>query len=416
LAQFRCNEIANKAFENMVIEAKILNEKVQSPTRVTDLGTQLKELKSKALDEYDQPSQRYDKKIFKKVRAELIDRIHNYLRGIFMSQVKKELTFSATEFKQKFPGALAKGRSFGFLKVSTNLEEEIRNGFERRIGDLILSESDWSYDYALQELKEIISTEIATQRKEESKKLRDQLEQSFKAAILIPLNQVLKDAQPNIWTLSQNLIFQSAKMADEFTESLKPNLGCTEMEISQENISIKKHMLDEIARVIRNETSNRDALETKTMRKFNTTFRANGVWRSVDDLKKLYEKGKAEAEELLRTLTHPDLNLVLLDANATLDSFSITPEQEKQLKEHIDIETKEALRVETQKAGDITEIFFSFFGGLNFDEIMASSPQFLFRLVKGFITTVAQTKTGQRFLLLLTLYIAGRQASRLVWK
>jgi len=133
------------------------------------------------------------------------------------------------------------------------------------------------------------------------------------------------------------------------------------------------------------------------------------AWRSVTELQKLFEKGQADAVELLAMLTKPDLNLAVLDPEASLQQFSISQDQEKHLKNMLEIEAKEALRIETQKAGDIFEIFKGFFGRLDFDEIMASSPQLVFRSCSFFISAVSRSRAGRTALLWLTVYIVGRR-------
>lgn len=248
LAQFRCDEIAAVAFGKVAKATKKSVAEVEGGAVIADLGQTLNTLRSGALDEYHTLAHRYDQAVYEKVKESLRDKIHANFYPLFTGSVRNllrriqkqfydDLTVPSSSFVIFHPSCIihshplslfyspqhetSKDNGSSFIEVANSLKTTAIDGFSKPAQELVLSETDWSFAPALDELREVLDSEIKKKKEEHQKKSLEAFKKSLQISLIEPLSAALGKADDNMWAKIQGTVVLAESHADAYAEKCR---------------------------------------------------------------------------------------------------------------------------------------------------------------------------------------------------
>ncbi|KAI9295173.1 root hair defective 3 GTP-binding protein [Neoconidiobolus thromboides FSU 785] len=319
LAQFRCDEIASSINSEVHKEFKPYRDEIDSGKIVADLGKVFNEIKSTALNKFDDEAGRYNKEVYSKKRSELEEKIHDYFHGYFKAQLDGLSSQSYSNFTKVIEQGL-KQVDYDFVSLTTKASEEAKKTFNDLASGIVLKGADWAFVKEQHSLEENISDFITNKRQGEMVKLEQNLTNSISNQFVDTLSPLFNNAKEDLWP---NVLKYYKDYTDSATKQLKDrcsafNLNDEEIEKNVAELRVKswetliKHIKDEVADTM---------LLAKLRYRLEENFRydADGlprVWKPEDDIDYYFKTAKNLSLELI-----PLLSKIEFDNSFNPDTF-----------------------------------------------------------------------------------------------
>lgn len=200
LAQFRCDEISAVALSEFNEQAKSQKRPVEAGKVVEGLGGMMKTWRQDALGQYsfinlssvsathsdlthalaryDRDASRYHKGVYTRKRTDLLAALDTTLTPLFVGQLKNLHKACLAAFKQEMLDGM-RGEEYNFAEVVATAKERCEGRFTADAEEAILDDTDWSWEDELQLLEEEVGTVADQCRKDETKKMLNQIEVCF---------------------------------------------------------------------------------------------------------------------------------------------------------------------------------------------------------------------------------------------
>ncbi|OBZ83027.1 Protein SEY1 [Choanephora cucurbitarum] len=312
LAQYRCDEIANNAFDIFREQLAPLKSPVLEKNQILpDLGEKMTALREQALQMFDKSSSRYNQTVYQKKRLDMLNKLNSQLSIYFTGQLgslrKKAVQTFDTELDQKL-----KAIDYNFTQIVHGCTEHAKNIFLNGAKAILLSDTDWSFHSEEERMKEDLEAISSRARTEEYKKMHKviekQIESDLSDSISIELNRPdnhmwhkIIQVYKSITTHAESMLSHKAKSFDSSPEDLKQSLE--EMKI-RAWLLLRKKVDEEL-------TDN--LLLLKLRNQFEDKFRYDDkgvpkVWKPEDDIDIYFRKARDETLDVIKLYAQVDLS------------------------------------------------------------------------------------------------------------
>ncbi|KAF8497658.1 root hair defective 3 GTP-binding protein [Gautieria morchelliformis] len=327
LAQFRCDEIANVALEHFSVQARGQKRPVEIGKVVEGLGGMMRTWKDEALSlfffsfiwnkhgelnpvpaQYDRDASRYHIGVYKRKRGELLTQLNSVLSPLFLGQLKNLHKEVLTTFRQELKDEL-RGEGYHFGEVVTKARERVESRFRtgaeeaRKVKEDDESEEEWSWREEEELLKEEVSMVASQMRADETKKMVNQIERTFKRQISEPVELHLNEAKPDMWDKILTA-FRTTLDKSETTYLTKArSFDCTDEENTTALATLGRRAWLALRSKVDQQTAD-PVLLGKLRAHFEERFRYDDVgvprvWKPDDDIDGAFRKARDETLELL---------------------------------------------------------------------------------------------------------------------
>ncbi|KAG2238023.1 RHD3/Sey1 [Thamnidium elegans] len=312
LAQYRCDEISNAAFE-------VFNERItpyKSPILEKgqvnlELGKVMKGIRDEALESFDKSASRYDQGVYQKKRLEMYAKLNIQLGVYFVGQINNLHKKAVIMFDENLRKQL-KDPTYNFAQVISTCLKQANEYFINGAKATMLPETDWSYsreqELLTEDFKEISSKARTTEFKKMNKALEKQIETELADPIALELNQPTNDmwhkvigAYKSTVSDGEKLLSKKAKSFDSSKEEIKKSVS----ELKKRTwIVLRKKVDDELAD---------NLLLLKLRNRFEEKFRYDEhglpkVWKPQDDIDSHFKKARDETLSLIKRFSKVDLS------------------------------------------------------------------------------------------------------------
>ncbi|KAI9253274.1 RHD3/Sey1 [Helicostylum pulchrum] len=312
LAQYRCDEISNVAFEifskKLVPFRKPILEKAQI---IEDLGEQMLSIRKEAIDSFDKNASRYHQGVYEKKRSEMLTKLNIQLNVLFVGQLKNLHKKAILTFDENLKAELKKPNYNFAVAVETclkNSQELFLNGAKA----VILPDTEWSYANELNTLEEEFSQASTKARTDEFKKMTKSLAKQVENELSEPVTLALNDPKPDAWhkiiQTYTNTVESGQTTLDKIAKSFNSSSKELEESISdlrlQAWLVLRKKIDEELADTM---------LLLKLRSRFEEKFRYDDhglprVWKPEDDIDSHFKRAKEDTLTLVALFAKINLN------------------------------------------------------------------------------------------------------------
>lgn len=302
LAQFRCDEISAAALAEFNEQAKSQKRPVESGRVVSGLGEMMKNWRTQALTRYDRDASRYHKGVYTRKRADLISVIDSTLSPLFLGQLKNLHKLSLVTFKKELLEGL-KGEDYNFGEVVTRVTKKCEDTFSSGAKETLVEGTDWRWEEELDVIREEMRGLADQCRKDETKKMVNQIERNVKKLVSEPVEIQLGKPSSEMW---DNILrtFKDVLAKAEATYLAKAkSFNCTDDENTSALATLRKRSWIVLRSKIEEQTAEQ-VLLGKLRAHFEEQFRYDEegvprVWKPEDDIDSAFKKAKEQTLELV---------------------------------------------------------------------------------------------------------------------
>ncbi|KAF4620744.1 hypothetical protein D9613_000497 [Agrocybe pediades] len=198
LAQFRCDEISAVALSEFNEQAKSQKRPVEAGKVVDGLGAMMKDWRTAALTRYDRDASRYHKGVYSRKRADLVSSVDTTLSPLYLGQLKNLHKSCLVAFKKEMLDGM-KGEGYSFADVVAKARERCEGTFSAAAKEATIEDTDWSWEEELALLQEEVGVVADQCRKDETKKMVNQIETSIKKQLAEPVELHLNCPTAQMW-------------------------------------------------------------------------------------------------------------------------------------------------------------------------------------------------------------------------
>jgi len=341
LAQFRCDELANMAFQKVGILAKQKREIIDKGELILNLGQEMKESKAEALKQYHESAHRYVQTIFEKVKNNLNEKIDATFYPLYTGQIRNLLTSYQKSFANRLDTKLKRGDIF--IDAVHSVQQEVLGDFKNCVEEMTLEGTDWNYTARLDELEKLLQTEADNRKQSEIQTLKKQHLKGIQNHLLEPVSKALGDAKDDMWKEVNIAIEKTIQNTESWLNLMETQYGFSKEEIQREKKQMLQHLLEEVISKVQAELQE-SVFCAKLKRKFELVFKFDNahrpkIWKSVEEITTRFDEAKLKANTVLNLFTLPDQNLDLksLDPDYVQERF-ITEDKKRSYWERFELE------------------------------------------------------------------------------
>jgi len=303
LAQYRCDEIANAASE--VFTEAIANLKspvLEKGQIVSDLGPQMSAARQQALRSFDKEASRYHAAVYEKKKIDLLNKLNAQLSVYFIGQLRNLHKQAVFMFQDYIKNEL-KQPSYNFAAVVESATANSEKYFKENAQEIVLSDTDWSYDSEYTQLQEDFSELSGKARADEIKKMTKALEKQVENDLSEPVSMALNNPTNDMWHKILSA-YRHAKERGQDTLIKKAksfNSSDEELEESVNNLVLQSWLL--LRRKVDEELAD-SMLLLKLRSRFEEKFRYDEqglpkVWKPEDDIDAHFKKAREDTLALI---------------------------------------------------------------------------------------------------------------------
>ncbi|KAF7730665.1 Dynamin-like GTPase that mediates homotypic ER fusion [Apophysomyces ossiformis] len=312
LAQYRCDEISNAAFE--VFTQRIAPFKtpiLEKEQTISDLGVQMQEIRDEALNAFDKSASRYHQAVYQKKRADMLAKLNTQLNVFFVGQIKNLHKKAIAMFNDSLKAELKKP-SYNFADAVQSCLKTANDYFLEGAKAIVLPETDWSFTHEHTLLEEEFAEASSKARADEFKKMSKALTKQVESELSEPISLALNNPEPDTWKKiidaynstvehGQSVLTEKAKSFNSSAEELEESFAALKR---QAWLVLRKTVDEELAD---------NMLLMKLRTKFEAKFRYDEnemprVWKPEDDIDAYFKRAKDDALTLIPLFAKIDLS------------------------------------------------------------------------------------------------------------
>nr|GAT44302.1 predicted protein [Mycena chlorophos] len=302
LAQFRCDEISTVALSEFNEQAKSQKRPVEGGKVVDGLGELMRTWRTEALTRYDRDASRYHQGVYKRKRVDLVAALDAVLTPLFLRQLKNLHKTCLVAFKKELLDGL-RGEGYNFADVVSKARERCLGRFEAAAKEALIEGPEWTYEDELVSLKEEVRSVADQCRKDETKKMVNQIERTFKKQISEPIELALTKAAPDMWDDILRTFRQTLDKAEASYLTKATSFNCTDEENATSLAVLRRRAWQALREKIDEQTAE-PVMLAKLRGHFEERFRydATGVprvWKPEDDIDGAFKVAKDQTLDLI---------------------------------------------------------------------------------------------------------------------
>ncbi|KAJ6625760.1 RHD3/Sey1 [Mycena sp. CBHHK59/15] len=302
LAQFRCDEISTVALAEFNEQAKSQRRPVEAGRVVDGLGDMMRNWRTSALARYDRDASRYHQGVYGRKRADLLAALDTTLSPLFLGQLKNMHKTCLVAFKKEMLDGLH-GEGYNFADVVSKARARCLGRFETGAKEALVEATDWAWEDEMELLKEEVGSVADQCRKDETKKMVNQIERNFKKQISEPVDLALKKAAPDMWDDILRTFRQTLDKAEASYLGKATSFNCTEEENASSLAALRRRAWLALRAKIDEQTAE-PVMLGKLRGHFEERFRYDEtgvprVWKPEDDIDGAFKKAKDETLDLV---------------------------------------------------------------------------------------------------------------------
>ncbi|KAI9469940.1 MAG: RHD3/Sey1 [Benjaminiella poitrasii] len=313
LAQYRCDEISNVAFE--VFKEQIAPFKapiIEKNQIISDLGEKMTEMRNQAIQSFDKSASRYNQGVYQKKRQEMLAKLNTQLGVYFLGQLSNLHRKAVATFDENLNEQLKKP-GYNFAEVVTLCKKEASAFFLAGAKAILLLDTDWSYEHEEQLLNEDLADVSAKARTKEFKKMNKALEKRIEAELSDPIALVLNRPEDDMWHKIIEQYKKTIKDGEELLAKQAKTFDSSQDEITQSVVDLKRQTWVVLRKKVDEELAD-NLLLLKLRNRFEEKFRYDDkglpkVWKPEDDIDFYFKKARDETLSLIKTFSTIDLSL-----------------------------------------------------------------------------------------------------------
>ncbi|KAL0077925.1 RHD3/Sey1 [Phycomyces blakesleeanus] len=303
LAQYRCDEISNAAYEVFLQQiAPFRSPIVEKGQTIPELGEQLLSIRSEALQTFDKNASRYHQGVYQKKRADMLTKLNTQLNVLYVGQLKNLHKKAITMFEERLKTELKKP-SYNFAEVVEAGLKESNEYFLKGAKEIILPDTDWSYSHEHSLLEEEFGEVSSRARSEEFRKMSKALSKQVETELSEPVSLALNNPKPGMW---QNIIDAYKKTVDSgekvLTQKAK-SFNSSKEELDDSRANLKQQAWVVLRKKVDEELADSMIL-LKLRNSFEEKFRYDEhglprVWKPSDDIDLHFKRARDAALDLI---------------------------------------------------------------------------------------------------------------------
>ncbi|KAG9024686.1 Dynamin-like GTPase that mediates homotypic ER fusion [Tulasnella sp. JGI-2019a] len=319
LAQFRCDEIAAGAMEEFGMQSKPFRKPIEGGQIVEELGKKMRSWKDMAITRFDTSASRYHKGVYTRKREGLVAQLNSSLSPLFLGQLKNLHRQNLTKFKQALVDGVRVSGDYDFGAIVVNARQNAESAFETEarecagLGPLGIKEEpghetqpldpDWAHDEEFDQLKHEMGLVADQFRKDETKKMINAIERTFKKQISEPVEVALSKAKPDMWDRVLQAFKESLTACETTYLTKAKSFNSTEAEDAESIYILRKRAWLALRSKVDEQTA--DAVIVQKLRNyFEERFRYDEkgvpkVWRPEDDIDGAFARARDKTLELV---------------------------------------------------------------------------------------------------------------------
>ncbi|KAF5322613.1 hypothetical protein D9619_001456 [Psilocybe cf. subviscida] len=302
LAQFRCDEIASVALSEFNDQAKSQKRPVEAGKVVEGLGALMRQWRKDTTARYDRDASRYHKGVYTRKRTDLLAALDNVLTPLFYGQLKNLHKSCLVTFKQEMLDGM-RGEEYNFAEIVAGARERCESSFATAAKEALVEETDWSWEEEMELLQEEVGIVADQCRKDETKKMLNQIERNVKKQLSEPvelhLNRPAKDMWDNVLQTFRDVL---ARAEATYMTKAK-SFNSTEEENTSSLATLRKRAWLTLRAKVDEQIADQ-AFLSKLRNHFEERFRYDDagvprVWKPEDDIDGAFKKAKDLTLELV---------------------------------------------------------------------------------------------------------------------
>ncbi|KDR75138.1 hypothetical protein GALMADRAFT_122750 [Galerina marginata CBS 339.88] len=302
LAQFRCDEISAVALSEFNDQAKSQKRPVEAGKVVGGLGNLMRTWRTDALTRYDRDASRYHKGVYGRKRTDLVAALDSTLSPLYLGQLKNLHKSSLVAFKKEMLDGMM-GEGYSFADVVAKAKETCEGTFATGAKEATIEDTDWSWEEELQLLKEEIKIVADQCRKDETKKMLNQIERNIKKQVAEPVELYLNRPSKGMWDSILQAFRDVLDKAEATYLSKATSFNCTDEENTISLATLRKRAWLTLRAKIDEQVADQ-AFLSKLRNHFEERFRYDEqgvprVWKPEDDIDTAFRKAKDQTLELV---------------------------------------------------------------------------------------------------------------------
>ncbi|KAI8139063.1 RHD3/Sey1 [Fennellomyces sp. T-0311] len=312
LAQYRCDEISNAAFEKFMeritpFKVPIL-EKAQT---IPDLGKQMDEIRSEALQSFDKNASRYHQGVYEKKRKDMLIKLNTQLNVFFVGQLKNLHKKAITMFEENLKAELKKP-SYNFASAVESCLKEADELFVSGAKSLVLADTDWSFGHEHSQLEEDFAKVSAQARADEFKKMSKLLAKQVENEISEPVSLALNSPKEKLWHDIINAYKSTIEHGQKTLVDKAKSFNSSDDELEESILGLKRQAWQVLRKKVDEELAD-NMLLLKLRSRFEEKFRYDDhglprVWKPEDDIDSFFRKARDDALTLIPLFAKVDLS------------------------------------------------------------------------------------------------------------
>ncbi|KAF7315819.1 Protein SEY1 [Mycena indigotica] len=327
LAQFRCDEISTVALAEFNEQAKSQKRPVEAGRVVEGLGELMSNWRTDALTRYDRDASRYHQGVYKRKRADLVAALDAVLTPLFLGQLKNLHKTCLVAFKKEMLDGL-RGEGYNFADVVSKARVKCLGRFETAAKEALIDGPDWTWQDELVSLQEEVRSVADQCRKDETKKMVNQIERTFKKQISEPVELALNKAAPDMWDDILRTFAQTLAKAEASYLTKATSFDCTDEENSTSLAVLRRRAWQALREKVDEQTAE-PVMLAKLRGHFEERFRydATGVprvWKPEDDIDGAFKVAKDQTLDLIPLYSKIQPADSTLEYTLPADSIAIT--------------------------------------------------------------------------------------------
>ncbi|XP_006460749.1 hypothetical protein AGABI2DRAFT_192353 [Agaricus bisporus var. bisporus H97] len=332
LAQFRCDEISAGALAEFNEQVKSQKRPIEAGQVVQGLGQMMKNWRTQALTRYDRDASRYHKAVYNRKRSDLVAALDAVLSPLFLGQLKNLHKYCLVQFKKSLLDGL-KGEEYDFGDVVVKGRAKWENKFKETAKEAVVEGTDWVWEDEMELLREEIQGVADQCRKDETKKMVNQIERNIKKHIADPVELQLNKGTEDMWDEILRSFIGILSKAEEAYLTKAKSFNCTEEENESSLTTLRKRAWQGLRAKVDEQTA--DAVFLSKLRgHFEERFRYDEqgvprVWKPDDDIDGAFKKAKEATLDLIpryADIKPQDSSLEFTLPSDSADSLSGEPE------------------------------------------------------------------------------------------
>ncbi|KAI9022781.1 RHD3/Sey1 [Phycomyces nitens] len=303
LAQYRCDEISNAAYEVFLQQiGPFRSPIVEKGQTIPELGEQLLSIRSEALQTFDKNASRYHQGVYQKKRADMLTKLNTQLNVLYVGQLKNLHKKAITMFDDKLKAELKKP-SYNFAEVVEASLKEANEYFLKGAKEIILPDTDWSYSHEHSLLEEEFGEVSSRARSEEFRKMSKALSKQVETELSEPVSLALNNPTPGMWQKIIDAYRKTVESGEKVLTQKAKSFNSSKEELDQSRANLKQQAWIVLRKKVDEELAD-SMLLLKLRNSFEEKFRYDEhglprVWKPSDDIDAHFKRSRDAAMDLI---------------------------------------------------------------------------------------------------------------------